>query len=181
MTTDSNRSEPCEENCSLVNFDLALGREQGRYWQRSLDLERFASASVATLITIAVALPVFKCADKKTHIGDSSPNTFVEATVFSERSNVPRFVISISPLGFDLFAAPFTILRAVSFSSDPFPSRSRVSSGPMERAVFYPRCYTFIHARASTIYIRSSLFSSKMSKISEISLPKEKEDRYIYI
>lgn len=108
MTADSNRSEPCEENCSLVNFDLALGREQGRYWQRSLDLERFPSASVATLITIAVALPVFKCADKKTHIGDSSPNTFVEATVFSERSNVPRFVISISPLGFDLFAAPFT-------------------------------------------------------------------------
>lgn len=173
MTTDSNRSEPCEENCSLVNFDLALGREQGRYWQRSLDLERFPSASVATLITIAVALPVFKCADKKTHIGDSSPNTFVEATVFSERSNVPRFVISISPLGFDLFAAPFTILRAVSFSSDPFPSRSRVSSGPMERAVFYPRCYTFTRARFQYIYSIFSIFVENVKNIGNFS-PKGK-------
>lgn len=51
--------------------------------------QRFPSAGVATLITIAVALPVFKCADKKTYIYDSSPNTFVllVEAIFSERSS----------------------------------------------------------------------------------------------
>lgn len=39
------------------------------------------------------------------------------------------------------------ILRAVSFSGDPFPSQSRVWSGPMERAVFSALLYFYTRAR----------------------------------
>lgn len=114
--------------------------------------QRFPSAGVATLITIAVALPVFKCADKKTYIYDSSPNTFVllVEAIFSEWSS---FSIRDLDLGRRLSARSFCrcfyerILRAVSFSGDPFPSQSRVWSGPMERAVFSALLYFYTRAR----------------------------------
>lgn len=112
--------------------------------------QRFPSAGVATLITIAVALPVFKCADKKTYIYDSSPNTFVllVEAIFSERSSFfDSWSRSRSSLGSIFLPLLLRILRAVSFSGDPFPSQSRVWSGPMERAVFSALLYFYTRAR----------------------------------
>lgn len=133
--------------------------------------QRFPSAGVATLITIAVALPVFKCADKKTYIYDSSPNTFVLLVEATVSRNDRRFSIRDLDLGRRLSVRSFCrcfyerILRAVSFSGDPFPSQSRVWSGPMERAVFSALLYFYTRARFHYIRWIFDLFVENIKNI----------------
>lgn len=112
--------------------------------------QRFPSAGVATLITIAVALPVFKCADKKTYIYDSSPNTFVllVEAIFSERSS---FFDSWSRSRSSSLGSIFLpLLLRTDFTRREFfrwPLPLSVWSGPMERAVFSALLYFYTRAR----------------------------------
>lgn len=146
------RSEPCEENCSLVNFDLALRREQGRYWQRSLDLNVFL---------LRVSRPWSPLLSRYRYLNvriKKLTSTILLQTRSSSSSkrfsrNDRRFSIRDLDLGRRLSARSFCrcfyerILRAVSFSGNPFLSQSRVWSGPMERAVFSALLYFYTRAR----------------------------------
>lgn len=148
-------------------------------------ISTFSFCDVATLITIAVALPVFKCADKKTYIDDSFPNTFVVLVEATISRNDRRFSIRDLDLGPRLSARSFCrcfcerILRAVSFSGDPFPSVARLvwSNGACNIFRTAILLYTCARARAPTVHDGYSISSSKISKISEISLPKGKKKR----
>lgn len=146
-------------------------------------ISTFSFCDVATLITIAVALPVFKCADKKTYIDDSFPNTFVVLVEATISRNDRRFSIRDLDLGPRLSARSFCrcfcerILRAVSFSGDPFPSVARLvwSNGACNIFRTAILLYTCARARSHCARRIFDLFVENIKNIGNFSAKGEKK------